>query len=370
VSETPRNLVTEPWRWAEGEVDTTRDHLRLYYKDDEQPVVLVGPPDDHVFPVAFLIEDSDADAHAQERLRAVRKELDFYLLDVGRPNPWRYAIYHSGTSSNLYSAIHWVFSPLASIGGEQTEPGPAKTIPDGLTRCAVCGELEGEFLYKGPHDPKPTLASVRCLCDGLVCGNCGQERMHRPISDYYNEEDGRVWHVPAFMALRKCRVCGAQDWVREYDEARADRKHEARLAAARQHVVPDYTEDLGASAERGGVLLYAGTLHSGITSHAEAYVDGAGDLGVETQDLGKDLERRFGDSDYEWWVIVRAANKPKMLELLQERQHNTPATVPAGNDDSALLSLIERTFAGPSASTDLQDWLTENGIAFETSTYV
>jgi hypothetical protein len=28
----------------------------------------------------------------------------------------------------------------------------------------------------------------------------------------------------------------------------------------------------------------------------------------------------FGDSDYEWWVIVRAANKPKMLELLRGRR--------------------------------------------------
>jgi hypothetical protein len=78
----------------------------------------------------------------------------------------------------------------------------------------------------------------------------------------------------------------------------------------------------------------------------------------------------FGDSDYEWWVIVRAANKLKMLELLQARQQSTPLTVPPGNEDSALLSLIERTFAGPFASTDLQEWLTENGIIYETSTYV
>ena len=120
-------------------------------------------------------------------------------------------------------------------------------LDDREIRCLVCGELKGEFLYKGSHDPKPVLAQVPCLCDGLVCGNCGHERIHKPISNRYDEDDGRVWHVPYFMGLTKRRVCGVQDWVREYDEARAARKQEARLAAARQHVVLDYTQDLGAS---------------------------------------------------------------------------------------------------------------------------
>jgi hypothetical protein len=57
-------------------------------------------------------------------------------------------------------------------------------IPDGLTRCETCGELKGTFLYpelpEGKGDLVPT--PVRCLCDGLVCENCGKGRMHRRMS--------------------------------------------------------------------------------------------------------------------------------------------------------------------------------------------
>jgi hypothetical protein len=107
-----------------------------------------------------------------------------------------------------------------------------------------------------------------------------------------------------------------------------------------------------------------------VTSSAEAYVDGAGDLVVEVQDLGEEMERLFGDFDYEWWVVVRASNKPKLLERLWKLRQDISPTVASSDQDAALLSLIERTFGGrPSAPSDLEDWLKENGIAYEVSTY-
>jgi hypothetical protein len=66
----------------------------------------------------------------------------------------------------------------------------------GWTRCATCGELRG--------------GSCLCLGDGLVCAACGQGRIHRPISDYYDEKTREIIHVPYFAALKACRACGAQ----------------------------------------------------------------------------------------------------------------------------------------------------------------
>jgi hypothetical protein len=64
--------------------------------------------------------------------------------------------------------------------------------------------------------------SCLCLCNGLVCAACGRGRIHRPISAYYDEATREIIHVPHFMTLRRCRVCGAQSrWeaARDHDEA-------------------------------------------------------------------------------------------------------------------------------------------------------
>ena len=89
-------------------------------------------------------------------------------------------------------------------------------IPEGLTRCETCGELKGTCLYPSLPDGKGELAPVlaTCLCDGLVCGNCGEGRQHRPISDYYDESTGKIIHVPHFMAGRKCPACEKTAWVK------------------------------------------------------------------------------------------------------------------------------------------------------------
>jgi hypothetical protein len=86
-------------------------------------------------------------------------------------------------------------------------------IPDGLTRCPVCGELRGRAMFPDPPDGATSSeATASCLCDGLVCGACDRGHIHRPISNYYDEASGKLIHVPYFMGLRRCPECDATDW--------------------------------------------------------------------------------------------------------------------------------------------------------------
>ena len=160
-----------------------------------------------IFLVEFLL-DPTAGVEAGEAIELARKELDFYLVELNEPDPWEYAIYHCGTSANVYSQIHWgYYVPEAEESGEDST-----VIPDGLSRCSVCNELKGELLLE--EDTGPQRAPVRCLCDGLICGKCGRERIHRPTSNYYDEKLQHLWHVPYFTAmLRRCSRCGAQNWL-------------------------------------------------------------------------------------------------------------------------------------------------------------
>jgi hypothetical protein len=66
-----------------------------------------------------------------------------------------------------------------------------------MERCALCGKLRGT--EEG--------SSVLCLCRGLRCEDCGRRAIWRPISDYYDEEEGGFWHVPHFAARRRCSPC-------------------------------------------------------------------------------------------------------------------------------------------------------------------
>lgn len=88
-----------------------------------------------------------------------------------------------------------------------------------------------------------------------------------------------------------------------------------------------------------------------VTVRLEAYVvddasephtmgGSVGDLALSGYDVGAGVEELRGDSDYEYWVIVRAADKNRLL-----------------------LSLIQERFGGPSATTSsFSAWLTEKGI--------
>jgi hypothetical protein len=52
----------------------------------------------------------------------------------------------------------------------------------------------------------------------------------------------------------------------------------------------------------------------------EAVVTVAGDLVLEGQDIGPGAEKIFGDSDFEYWQTVEAAQVPRvLLELIKDR---------------------------------------------------
>jgi hypothetical protein len=90
------------------------------------------------------------------------------------------------------------------------EGRPTSVLPDGLVRCGECSELKGQGITP---DMWREWVRIRCLCDGLICGNCGQHRIHRPISNYWAENEGRLWHVPYLGYLKDCRNCGKSNWV-------------------------------------------------------------------------------------------------------------------------------------------------------------
>jgi hypothetical protein len=91
--------------WTEGVVDTGGEHIELSWGalDKPQLVARLAPAGSGSFSVQFVVDKKrNADAVA-----AVIRELNFYLLEVGGPNPWAYAKYHCGTASNIYSSVHW-----------------------------------------------------------------------------------------------------------------------------------------------------------------------------------------------------------------------------------------------------------------------
>lgn len=102
------------WSWAEGEVDTTKEYIELCYgKSFEEEhknwisVAYIAPPKNNIFYVQFLIKESDE--LKEHALKEAKRELNFYLIELDRLDPWEYAIYHCSTAANIYSNIHWSF---------------------------------------------------------------------------------------------------------------------------------------------------------------------------------------------------------------------------------------------------------------------
>jgi hypothetical protein len=102
------------WSWLVVDVDRRGDHLALWHTNIENPVAVVGPPSGQVFPVELDAPDStDPDV-----LEEVRRELDYYLVELGEPDPWAYAIYHARTIANIYGPVHWSWHPAGSEGNQ------------------------------------------------------------------------------------------------------------------------------------------------------------------------------------------------------------------------------------------------------------
>jgi len=107
------------WRWEEGEVDETGEHILLEYGDINAvptekwiTVARLSPPQGKMFTVEWLIEP-DTPAHV-DALADGRRELDFYLVELQKQDAWKYAIYHCSTMSNVYSHVHWAYLPQGS----------------------------------------------------------------------------------------------------------------------------------------------------------------------------------------------------------------------------------------------------------------
>jgi len=96
-------------------VNKSLDHFELRYGkalesggwNDWIPIAIVGVKRKGLVNVQFLI-DKDASRKSKIFEDAV-KELNFYLVELREPDPWRYLQYHCGTTSNVYSAVHWSF---------------------------------------------------------------------------------------------------------------------------------------------------------------------------------------------------------------------------------------------------------------------
>jgi hypothetical protein len=83
---------------------------------------------------------------------------------------------------------------------------PVGWLPPGLYRCEECGEIRGTTW--GPcEDGSVVHSKSTCICEGIVCRQCGQGRLHRPISDLYHLEDSHFWHFPYFTAAGGCDRC-------------------------------------------------------------------------------------------------------------------------------------------------------------------
>ena len=94
----------------EGTVSTDDDHMKLTYEENPDPVAVIAQGEGNTFIVQFLETDSKQE-NWKETIRYVRRELDFYLVELREENPWTYAIYHCSTAANVYSKVHWGYYP-------------------------------------------------------------------------------------------------------------------------------------------------------------------------------------------------------------------------------------------------------------------
>ncbi|MFN2521219.1 MAG: hypothetical protein ABR525_09255 [Candidatus Limnocylindria bacterium] len=73
-------------------------------------------------------------------------------------------------------------------------------VPVGLARCDSCSAFRGEYI---PGHAPGLVVRVFCRCENHnLCARCsGRLNEHRLEAAFFDEEERRVWHVPAFCAL-------------------------------------------------------------------------------------------------------------------------------------------------------------------------
>ncbi len=83
-------------------------------------------------------------------------------------------------------------------------------MPPGLELCDSCGTVRGQT-WRRVQGAIERFEST-CFCEGRVCDSCGRRRMRRPISNYFDPNDGHWWHCAGLVGYqRKCRDCRAAD---------------------------------------------------------------------------------------------------------------------------------------------------------------
>ena len=104
-----------------------------------------------------------------------------------------------------------------------------RSIPPGFSRCPECGEFNGQTLAKyldwpfsmiNPPPPPDKMIGVSCLCNGILCGRCKKNKVHRPISNSYEEDTNTIGHWPYFTGMMPCRECRAKEKRRTGDDSR------------------------------------------------------------------------------------------------------------------------------------------------------
>jgi len=80
-------------------------------------------------------------------------------------------------------------------------------VPNGLTLCDRCFEFKGICLDPSENF-KNQIMIVYCKCDNQNrCAKCKNLLYnHKLFANYYNKEDGQIWHVPGFCGItsHKC----------------------------------------------------------------------------------------------------------------------------------------------------------------------
>jgi hypothetical protein len=93
--------------------------------------------------------------------------------------------------------------------------------------------------------------------------------------------------------------------------------------------------------------------HEGLSVFLDAKINEQGDLELEGQDVGASVEAHWGDSDYEYWVVVPKDYKDTvLLWLLKERFDAAPSPAPFKND------------------CEFMEWLKAKSIPYQFSSYV
>jgi hypothetical protein len=139
---------------------------------------------------------------------------------------------------------------------------------------------------------------------------------------------------------------------------------QTKWLAARSHTAWSPRKPGRLRSEDEGGRPFDGEVSRGTGSHAAVKFTESGDLQLSVQDVGEAPRQFWGDSDYEWWVTVKAQQVPRLLELLRGES----STAPTADD---LLALIGRNFGGhASGPSEFPEWLKRNRVPYEFFSYV